>query len=123
MYVLHGTISGYKYIGSTRNVQRRLQEHNAGETQSTKAYRPFELELFVAVRSEKKARELERCFKGGSGQAVLRNLSPSALTALVAVRRDGSKGNLLFAAHFAGIPFLSKFPARGNFFAIGLPFP
>ena len=76
VYVLHGTKSGYRYIGSTRNVQRRLQEHNAGETQSTKAYRPYELELFVAVRTEKKAGELERYFKGGSGQAVLRKHFP-----------------------------------------------
>ena len=72
VYVIRGITSGFRYVGHTRNVQRRLEEHNAGETQSTKAFRPFELEMFIAVRTEEKAVELERYFKTGSGRAVLR---------------------------------------------------
>ena len=55
-------------------------EHNLGENQSTKAYAPFELSAYVAVKTEKKARELESYFKTGSGKAVLkkRTLSDEA---------------------------------------------
>ncbi|MBL0174050.1 MAG: GIY-YIG nuclease family protein [Ignavibacteria bacterium] len=71
VYVLRGISSGFRYVGSTNNVDRRLKEHNDGESQSTKAYRPFELESYVAVRSEERARALEKYFKTGSGKAVL----------------------------------------------------
>ena len=49
-----------------------MSEHNAGLTQSTKHYVPFEIEAFVAVKTEAKARELEKYFKTGSGKAVLK---------------------------------------------------
>ncbi|MEM9859330.1 MAG: GIY-YIG nuclease family protein [Bacteroidota bacterium] len=71
VYVLKSLNKEYEYVGSTNNLKRRLKEHNSGLTQSTKAYAPFEIEVYVAVKSEKKARELEKYFKTGSGRAVL----------------------------------------------------
>jgi len=72
VYVLKSKNSDYRYIGSTNNLQRRLSEHNNGETQSTKAYLPHDLEAYVAVGTEKKARVLEKYFKTGSGKAILK---------------------------------------------------
>lgn len=47
-------------------------EHNNGFVQSTKSYRPFEIVSYIAVKTERKARELERYFKTGSGKAILK---------------------------------------------------
>jgi putative endonuclease len=61
------------YVGSTNNVERRLEEHNEGRVQSTKPYRPLSLGAYIAVPSERRARELEAYLKKGSGKAILRN--------------------------------------------------
>ena len=72
VYILESSIKNYIYVGSTDNLARRMHEHDAGRVQSTKAYRPMVLVAYVAVSSERKARELERYFKTGSGKAVLK---------------------------------------------------
>lgn len=72
VYVIKSKVSSFRYTGSTNDLERRLIEHNNGETQSTKAYLPFEIETFIAVNSESKARKLEKSLKTGSGRAILR---------------------------------------------------
>ncbi len=72
VYILKSKSSDFRYVGSTNNLNRRLSEHNNGESQSTKAYVPFEVETFVVLNEEWKARKLEKYFKTGSGRAVLR---------------------------------------------------
>ena len=72
VYVLRSVSREFRYVGSTNELNRRLKEHNDGEVQSTKAYRPLEIAAFVAIPTEKKARELEKYFKTGSGKAILR---------------------------------------------------
>jgi len=71
-YVLESTTKDFLYVGSTNDILRRIVEHNEGLVQSTKAYLPFEVVAYVAVRTETKARELEKYFKTGSGKAVLK---------------------------------------------------
>ena len=63
-------IGNWIYVGSTDSVKRRLTQHNDGLVFSTKPYRPVYLDAYVAVRTEKKARELEKYFKVGSGKAI-----------------------------------------------------
>jgi len=67
VYVLKSLVRDFIYIGSTDNLKRRLKEHNNGEVQSTKAFIPLEINAFVAIKTERKARELEKYFKTGSG--------------------------------------------------------
>ena len=62
----------WTYVGSTNNLRRRLVEHQTGECASTKPYLPACLDAYVAVRTEAKARLLEKYFKTGSGKAVLK---------------------------------------------------
>ena len=72
VYILRSCRKDFTYVGSTNDLLRRLWQHNNGLVQSIKAYRPLELVAFIAVKTEKKARELERYFKTGSGKAVLK---------------------------------------------------
>ena len=71
VYILKSKASEFIYIGSTYDLDRRLQEHNDLKSQSTKSFAPFEIIAYVAVNSEIKARELEKYFKTGSGKAIL----------------------------------------------------
>ena len=70
-YIIKSTNSDFIYIGSTNDLRRRFAEHNSGFSQSTKHFIPFELEAYVAVKSEQQARDLEKYFKTGSGKAIL----------------------------------------------------
>ncbi len=81
VYVLKSKGHNWNYVGSTDNLKKRFNEHNRGVNKSTKAYAPFELNAYIAVKTEKKARELEKYFKTGSGRAVLKKriLSDEAL--------------------------------------------
>lgn len=72
VYVLENEDMNYMYVGSTIDLKRRLIQHNAGESKATKPYIPLHLNCYIAVRSEKKARSLEKYFKSGSGKAILK---------------------------------------------------
>ncbi|MFZ2188084.1 MAG: GIY-YIG nuclease family protein [Candidatus Moraniibacteriota bacterium] len=63
--------NGDLYIGSTNNLRTRIVQHGSGETKSLKNKR-FTLESYIAVKTEKKARELEKYFKTGSGRAIIK---------------------------------------------------
>jgi len=62
--------NGDIYVGSTPNLKRRFNLHHDGQVQSTKAFRPMKLRSYVAIETEKQARELEKYFKSGSGKAI-----------------------------------------------------
>ena len=62
----------YCYVGSTNDITRRIAEHNKiNSSLSTSPYKPLKLVGYIAVEKEKKARELEKYFKTGSGRAFL----------------------------------------------------
>ena len=69
VYVLKSMNHPYYYVGHTHDVEKRLDQHNSGLNQSTKHYTPFDLETYVAVKTEKKAIELEKYFKVGLGES------------------------------------------------------
>jgi len=56
-------VNGWKYIGSTNNLERRIKEHNNGKVLSTKNYGPFSLIYYEAYLSENDAREREKQLK------------------------------------------------------------
>ncbi len=58
------------YVGSTNDMERRVKSHSSGQVTSTKACLPATLKSFVAIETERHARELEAYFKTGSGKAV-----------------------------------------------------
>jgi hypothetical protein len=56
----------------TSNLDESLAWHNAGENQSIKHYAPFSPVFYLAVKAERKAREMKKYFKSVSGKAFIK---------------------------------------------------
>ena len=67
----------WKYIGSTNDLERRFNEHQAGQVFSTKNYRPFALVYYEAYMSEMDAREREKQLKyfGNAYKFLIKRIS------------------------------------------------
>lgn len=63
IYLLKSTSAGILYIGRTRNVVQRLREHNAGDTFTTRKYRPWTLVYLEGYRSADDAKHREHTIK------------------------------------------------------------
>jgi putative endonuclease len=61
--------NGQYYTGFTRNLKRRLKEHNNGEAHSTKNKLPVRLIHVCLFCTKQKACDFERYLKSGSGIA------------------------------------------------------
>ena len=72
VYCLENKSKNYLYVGSTKNLKRRVMEHNDGLSKSTKPFLPLLLTSYIAVSSESHARKLEKYFKTGSGKTILK---------------------------------------------------
>lgn len=60
------------YIGCAQNIEKRLAEHNRGDSTYSKAYAPWQLEAYMAFKDKQVAEEFERYLKSGSGHAFLK---------------------------------------------------
>ena len=60
------------YIGSTTDLERRLEEHNQGKSPYSKQYIPWELKTYVAFSNKPKADACEKYLKSGSGFAFMK---------------------------------------------------
>ena len=72
VYVLRSKKDENFYIGLTKNVDRRLKEHNSGYEKSTKSRRPFEVILQEEFPDRISARKREKYFKLGCGREYLK---------------------------------------------------
>lgn len=65
VYVLISLKDKRKYIGSTNDLAKRIQEHNDGKVESTVYRRPLKLIYYEVYVNEKDARRREKYLKGG----------------------------------------------------------
>lgn len=72
VYVLQNVDKDFIYVGLTRDIRKRFNEHNDGKVQSTEFYVPLELKIYIVVPTLRKARELEKYLKNGSGKTILK---------------------------------------------------
>jgi len=72
VYVLESKRNTEWYIGSTRNLVRRVKEHNLGLSQSTKAYIPWKLIYYEATLNQQDAKRREYYLKTNQGGRMLR---------------------------------------------------
>ncbi len=63
VYVIKSKETDQHYIGMTNNIQRRLEEHNNGNSHWTKSRGPFELVYYEAYRSLDDAKIREKKLK------------------------------------------------------------
>ena len=68
VYVLVNENKTKTYVGSTENLNKRLEEHNAGKVKSSKPYRPYKILHYEEFDSLVGARRREVYFKSTSGR-------------------------------------------------------
>jgi putative endonuclease len=73
VYVIQSRKDKRFYTGFTRDLQNRIQEHNAGRVASTKERGPFELIYYEACLNEQDGLAREKYLKSGMGKRYLRN--------------------------------------------------
>ena len=68
VYVLESEGRGGKtYVGITKDLKKRLAEHNRGSCEYTKKYTPWRIKTYIAFSNIDKARKFERYLKKSSG--------------------------------------------------------
>ena len=73
VYILKSETHDSKiYIGVTSNVERRLHEHNVGESTYTKSFLHWRLVSTIGFISKVQAEQFEKYLKQGSGFAFMK---------------------------------------------------
>jgi len=72
VYIIKSKKDKSRYVGITKDLKQRLQEHNRGIVKFTASKLPYILVWYCAFSSKKKALEFERYLKSGSGIAFAR---------------------------------------------------
>jgi len=69
VYVLRSVKSRERmYVGLTEDIDRRVDEHNAGKSNSTYRFRPWKCEVKIWFDDPEKAKRFESYLKTGSGR-------------------------------------------------------
>ena len=74
VYAIKSLTRTYIYVGLTNSIERRIDQHNQGQSRSTKAYRPFKLIYTQEFKTRKEAREKEIYLKSGIGKEFLKTI-------------------------------------------------
>ena len=74
VYIIRSERDGKRYVGMSDDPERRLREHNAGFTKSTKGRRPFRIVYQEQFDSREEAREREKYFKAAAGRRFLKTI-------------------------------------------------
>ena len=76
VYIL-SCANGRFYVGSTDNIERRLEEHKRGKSKATKNLLPIELVKFIECSSLPEARQLEYSIKKQKSRIYIEKLIAS----------------------------------------------
>lgn len=71
LYVIKSREKKWRYVGITKDIEKRLGEHNSGKNISTKKYTPFYLIHKKEYEDYKIARIREKFLKSGQGRKFL----------------------------------------------------
>ena len=82
VYILFSEKDHLLYIGFTTNIEKRLENHNAGLTTSTASRRPLRLIFCEHYLFETDARKREMYFKTTSGKKAIKLMLNSTLDKL-----------------------------------------
>lgn len=74
VYVLQSLTRKSLYIGYSKDINKRLIEHNEGKSKATKPFRPYKLIYFEAFIKKSDAKSREIYLKSGWGRRTLNKL-------------------------------------------------
>ena len=74
VYILNSLNNGRYYVGSCKDIENRLNQHNIQEVKSTKAYVPWKLVYQEEFDMLSKARSREKQIKSWKKRAALEKL-------------------------------------------------
>ena len=74
VYVLESVSAGCRYVGSTGDLPRRVEQHNQGLYRYTKGRRPWRLVYQEECATRLGALQRERFFKTGQGREILKGI-------------------------------------------------
>jgi len=69
VYILKSKIDNSRYVGTTADLKRRLQEHNSGSSRYCSSKCPYRLIWYCIFTDKKKAYRFELYLKSSSGYA------------------------------------------------------
>ena len=72
-YVIRSLKDGSLYKGHTSDLEKRLKEHNSGQTKSIVAKIPFEVAYFEIFLTREDAIKREKYFKSAAGRRFLKS--------------------------------------------------
>lgn len=82
VYILKSLQSNWIYVGFSKNLKQRYEEHNSGGCTSTSRYKPFELIHYEAYRNKKDAKRRELYLKTTKGKTTLKTMIKEYLTTI-----------------------------------------
>jgi putative endonuclease len=74
LYILQSLTNDRFYVGHTNNLERRLKEHNSGQTKSTKPHIPWELVFSKTYNNKSDANKAELFIKKKKSKIYIQNL-------------------------------------------------
>lgn len=72
VYVIKSLKADFVYKGHCEDLEKRLQQHNAGMTESIRPYIPFELVYFEKYDTRAEAIKREKYLKTAAGRRFLK---------------------------------------------------
>lgn len=80
IYVLKSKIDNKNYVGYTKNLKLRFEQHNRGLVESTKNRKPLKLIYYEACINQKDATKREKYLKTIYGKRFIKSRLKSYLT-------------------------------------------
>ncbi|MDD3661732.1 MAG: GIY-YIG nuclease family protein [Candidatus Dojkabacteria bacterium] len=70
VYIIESiSCSGRLYRGFTRNLTRRMKQHNAGKSKHTNQFKPWKIRTYLVFDNRNSAEQFEKYLKTSSGKA------------------------------------------------------
>jgi len=70
VYILLSEKDSNRYLGFTKNIEKRLNDHNSGLVKSTRSRRPFKLIYYEKFESKSEALKREKEIKAKKGKFI-----------------------------------------------------
>jgi len=74
LYILFNKAETRTYVGVASDVNKRLEEHNAGRVKSSRPYLPYKIVHIESFETLSSARQKEKFYKSTTGRRKLREI-------------------------------------------------